>query len=148
MKDFFGKIETILKIFVLMVLAFFAAFTVSVVSLVIGGVLGNVYISFILYSASNSLVYAVYGFGFMRYNGLSFKKMFKIFMESFFKCLPLILMLIILKVFVNINELQIVIISLGLLGSNYVILAIKTPEIKKICKESYSKLKTKYYAKQ
>ena len=120
-----------------------AIFVVSIISLVIGGILDNVYLSFILYSVSNSLVYGVYGFGFMRYSGLALSKMSNMFFKSFLKCSSLILILIFLKIYANINEIQLVVISSFLLGLFYIILAILTPEIKNIWIQTYFKLKTK-----
>lgn len=51
---------------------------VGIISITIGGLLGNVYISFFLLSVLTGLLYAVYGFWLMSLAGLSISKIFKI----------------------------------------------------------------------
>ena len=51
---------------------------VGVVAIAVGGVLGNVYVSFLLLSGLTGLLYAVYGFWFMSLAGLHFSKALKI----------------------------------------------------------------------
>ena len=78
-------------------------------SLVIGGKLDNINLSLILMSSTNSLVYLIYGIGFMKYAGLSISKIIKIFFTYSLICVPLVLVLLIIEnVFIN-QQLQIVV---------------------------------------
>ena len=119
--------------------------TVSSVSLIIGGIFNDIYLSFTLYSVSNSIVYAVYGFGFMKYSGLALNKMFNLLSQAFFKCLPLVLALIFVKTYVNNNLIMLVIVSIFLLCLFYILLALLTPEINFLYKSLYLKLKNKFF---
>lgn len=63
--------------------------TVTIISIIIGGFLNNVYISIILISLTNGFAYGVFGFGFMRKAGITYIEIFKIIKYCFLLFLPL-----------------------------------------------------------
>jgi lipopolysaccharide exporter len=67
---------------------------VTIVSIVIGGLLHNTYLSIILISLTNGIVYGIFGFGFMKYAGLSLSRIFKTINYFFLLALPIIIIIV------------------------------------------------------
>ena len=102
---------------------------VSIASLTIGGVKNDVFLSFILFSLSNSLVYSIYGFGFMVYAGLSAKNILITLCTTLIKCIPIILIIIFIDI-IFINQFLAVLISTLCVMLYYIYIIINIPELR------------------
>jgi len=78
--------------------------TLSIVSLLIGGILENVYLALLLFSLSNSLAYLAFGIGFMNYSGILLFKILKIILNNLIKNIPIALILIMIKMNYNSSD--------------------------------------------
>ena len=93
-----------------LILNIIIAFT-TIISITIGGLLKNVYVSFFFLSLLNGLVYAVYGFWFMNHAGLVLSKTFKILWRFLFMSLPVIIVVSLAKWFFHLSSFLLIIIS-------------------------------------
>jgi O-antigen/teichoic acid export membrane protein len=100
----------------------------SVISLIIGGVLENVYLGLFLFSLSNSLVYLIYGIGFMKYSGLAINKILRIIFKNLIKNIPGFLILITMKMYYNSSDIIIMIIVLFIFVINLIIILLSLKE--------------------
>ena len=78
--------------------------TLSIFSLLIGGILENVYLALLLFSLSNSLAYLAFGIGFMNYSGILLFKILKIILNNLIKNIPIALILIMIKMNYNSSD--------------------------------------------
>jgi len=109
-----------------------ATLTVSGISLIIGGMFGNVYLSLILFSISNSVIYLIYGIGFMKYAGVKIIAIFHVFLKIFIINVPFIVILISIKSLLSYSDLIILILSLTLLVIFYAVLMMSFPELRSV----------------
>ena len=79
------------------------------ISLVIGGLLDDVYISLILFSILNSIVILSYGIGFMKYSGIKITRISKILAGSLIKNLPLVFFLVFFNFYTDSSYLTLII---------------------------------------
>ena len=100
----------------------------SVISLIIGGVLENVYLGLFLFSLLNSLTYLIYGIGFMKYSGLAINKILSIIFKNIVKNIPGFLILITMKMYYNSSDNIIMIIVLFIFAINFIILVLSIKE--------------------
>ncbi len=121
-----------------------ATITVSSISLTIGGILNNVYLSFVLFSLSNSLVYAVYGFWLMKHAGLKIITAFRIILKNFLICLPMIIAILAIKFLFSFSFLYICIISSLFLAILYSIIMITDHEGRKLLLMVLNKFKINF----
>ena len=88
-----------------------AVIVTTIIAITIGGLLNNIYISFFLLTLLNGLVYAIYGFNFMNYAGLTFNKIFKIISHNFIISLPIFILVSLAKWHFQLSSLIIILIS-------------------------------------
>ena len=105
-----------------------ATITLSIISLVIGGILENIYLGLFLFSIVNSLVYLIYGIGFMKYSGLDIIKILKIIVYNFLKNIPIILILILIKINYNSSDIIILISIILIISINLIVLLLSSKE--------------------
>ena len=98
------------------------------ISLVIGGVMDDVYISLILFSISNSIIILTYGLGFMKYSGIKITRILKILTSSLIKNLPLVLVLVCFNFFYKEKSYLTLIICILVFLINVVILFLSNKE--------------------
>jgi len=84
---------------------------IGILSITIGGLLGNVYISFILLSGLTGLLHAVYGFWFMKQAGLSLYKIFKITWHFLIISLPVLIIVSLAKWYFHLSPFSVLVIS-------------------------------------
>jgi len=111
-------------------------------SLVIGGKLGNINLSLILMSSTNSLIYLVYGIGFMKYAGLSIYKILKIFITMFILCIPLVICLYSIKIVFIELQLQVVVYGTISFIIIYILILSSIPDSRKIIFLLWKRLKS------
>jgi lipopolysaccharide exporter len=109
-----------------------ATLFVSTISLIIGGLMGNIYLTLALFSLLNSLVNIIYGFGFMKYAGLNLANILFTFSKMLIVNIPFILILIAIKLLFRDSDLISMILSCLVLVIFYTILVISSPETRKL----------------
>ena len=105
-----------------------AIIILSTISLVIGGILENIYLGLFLFSIVNSLVYLIYGIGFMKYSGLDLIKILKIIVYNFLKNIPIILILILIKINYNSSDIIILACIILIIIINLILLLLSSKE--------------------
>lgn len=84
---------------------------VTIVSITVGGLLGNIYISFFLLSLLSGLLYAIYGFWFMNLAGLTLPSILKIIWHFLVISSPILAVVSLAKWYFHLSPLFIIIIS-------------------------------------
>lgn len=84
---------------------------ISIFSIAIGGLFENIYLSFLLLSLLNGLLYAGYGFFFINRAGLALSKIFKILWHSFILSLPVLIIVSSAKWYFRLSYLSVIAVS-------------------------------------
>ncbi len=84
---------------------------IGILSITVGGLLGNIYISFLLLSLLSGLLYGVFGFWFMNLAGLTLSKILKILWHYFVISLPVLIVVSLAKWHFRLSPLFVLIIS-------------------------------------
>lgn len=114
-------------------------FSTRVISLVIGGLLGNVLIALLLFSISGFIVYGYLCVKIMQYSHVPFKNIQKIVYTNFIQIIPAGIVLLVLEL-LNVNSITIIIIT-GLIGAFYYWHIIKSdPALQTIFSKIFPKL--------
>jgi O-antigen/teichoic acid export membrane protein len=88
-----------------------AATITSFVSIIIGGVLNNIYVALYLLSLLNGLVLFGFGLLMMVFAGLSLSRIFGILLKCFMSCVPIIIAVALAKYYFRVSSLLLIIIS-------------------------------------
>ena len=82
-----------------------------IAAVTIGGLLGNVYISFLFLSGLTGILYGVYGFWFMNLAGLTVSKVLQTLLLNFVKISPVIIAIAVSKWHLNLSSFLLIILS-------------------------------------
>ncbi len=84
---------------------------IGISSITLGGLMGNIYLSFSLLSLLSGLLYAVFGFWFMNLAGLTLSKILKILWHFFVISLPISIVVALAKWYFHSSSLLVIILS-------------------------------------
>lgn len=108
--------------------------TTRLLSLTIGGLLGNARVALILFSISGILVYGYLCLKMMSYSGVNISRALKIVFSNFILFVPAGIILVALKI-AEINQTLLVVFSGVIIGVYYLYILKTDPQIKKMIKE-------------
>jgi O-antigen/teichoic acid export membrane protein len=108
-------------------------FLTRLLSLVMGGWLGNVYLALVLFSVSGVFVYGYMGLSIILISGVSKNQVFQILLKNLGLFLPGGILLLILK-YLLVSPLLIVIVAVGVVGLYYLYVLRSDPQILQLLK--------------